>query len=239
MTFDVTGLLIFLLAVVPGFLAQQARSLLIPRSLRTQSILEETGNYVFNSVLVHLLLLGGFRVCLGLLRSPAPGALGLAIAQKQFGPWAWQHRYLIAFYFVASLVLGSLLGVLRGIAERDRAIGTLLADIPWLSQFLVRLGVLSFLEEAPVWYEALKQKARHERTFVAVRMKDGKGFYTGELKSYGIVSDSERNKDFLLVNVAYKTTEEGRYVPMDADGVLLNFADAESVAFIKDINPEE
>jgi hypothetical protein len=198
MTFDVTGLLLFLLAVVPGFLAQHARSLLIPRSLRTQSILEETGNYVLNSVLVHLLLLGGFRVCLRLLGSPTPGALGLAIAQKQFGPWAWQHRYLIAFYFVASLVLGFLLGALRGIAERDRAIGTWLADIPWLSQFLVRVGVLSFLEEAPVWYEALKQKARQERTFVEVRMKDGKGFYTGELKSYGIVSDSERNKDFLL-----------------------------------------
>lgn len=239
MTFDVTGLLIFLLAVVPGFLAQQARSLLIPRSLRTQSILEETGNYVLNSVLVHLLLLIGFRVGLGLAGSPTPAALALAIAQKQFGPWAWQHRYLIASYFVASLVLGFLLGVSRGIAERDRVIGTWLADIPWLSQFLVRLGVLSFLEEAPVWYEALKQKTRQERTFVEVRMKDGKGFYTGELKSYGIVSDSERNKDFLLVNVAHKTSEEGRYVQLDADGVLLNFADAESVAFIKDTSPQE
>src|SRR5258707_4218717 len=36
------------LAIVPGFLAQQARTLLIPRSLRTQSVLEETGNYVLN-----------------------------------------------------------------------------------------------------------------------------------------------------------------------------------------------
>jgi len=65
MTFDVTGLLIFLLAIVPGFLAQQARTLLIPRSLRTQSVLEETGNYVLNSILVHLFLLASFRVVLG------------------------------------------------------------------------------------------------------------------------------------------------------------------------------
>jgi hypothetical protein len=238
MTFDVTGLLIFLLAVVPGFLAQQARSLLIPRSLRTQSVLEETGNYVLNSVLVHVFLLATFRAFLALVRSLTPAALGLAIAQKQLGTWAWQHRYLIASYFVASLLSGFVLGVIRGIAERDRRIGTWLADNRLLSQFLVRLGILTFLEEAPVWYEALKQKTRHERTFVEVRMKEGKGFYTGELKSYGIVSDSERDKDFLLVNVAYKATESGQYIRIDADGVLLNFADAESVAFIKELNAQ-
>jgi hypothetical protein len=235
MTFDVTGLLIFLLAIVPGFLAQQARSRLVPRPLRSQSALEETGNYVLNSVLVHLFLLAGFRGSFALIGSPTPAALGLAIAQKQFGSWAWQHRYLIASYFVASLILGLVLGVFRGIAERNGLIGTWLANRGWLSRFLVRLGFFSFLGEAPVWYEALKQKTRQERTFVEVKMKEGRGFYAGELKSYGIVSDSERNKDFLLVNAAYKTTEEGRYVPMDADGVLLNFADAESVAFIKEI----
>jgi hypothetical protein len=70
-------------------------------------------------------------------------------------------------------------------------------------------------------------------------MKDGKGFCTGELKSYGIVSDSERDNDFQLVNVAYKGAGEGEYVRMEVDGVLLNFADAESVAFIKDTNPEK
>jgi hypothetical protein len=83
MTFDVTGLLIFLLAIVPGFLAQQARSFLVPRSLRTKSVLEETGNYVLNSILVNLLLLGSFRLVLGMVRSPAPSTLGVAMAQKQ------------------------------------------------------------------------------------------------------------------------------------------------------------
>ncbi len=233
MTFDVTGLLIFLLAIVPGFLAQQARSLLVPRSLRTKSVLEETGNYALNSILVHLILLGSFRLVLGILRSAAPAALDVAMAQKQLPGWAWEHRYLIVFYYVASLLLGSILGAFRGILERDRRIGTWLADSRWLSPLLVRLGVLAFLEEAPVWYEALRQKSRNERTFVEVKMKQGGGFYTGGLKSYGIVSDSERNKDFLLVNVAYKKTEENTYTPMEADGVLLNFADAESVAVIK------
>jgi len=67
-------------------------------------------------------------------------------------------------------------------------------------------------------------------------MKQGAGFYTGELKSYGIVSDSERNKDFLLVTSAYKKSEESAYVSMDVDSVLLNFADAESMAVIKEKN---
>lgn len=33
---------------------------------------------------------------------------------------------------------------------------------------------------------------------VDVKMKEGGEFYTGELKSYGIVTDSERNEGFLL-----------------------------------------
>src|SRR5260221_3330996 len=56
MTFDVTGLLIFLLAVIPGFLAHQARSRLVPRTLRNLSVLEETRNYIFNGVVVHAVL---------------------------------------------------------------------------------------------------------------------------------------------------------------------------------------
>ncbi len=98
--------------------------------------------------------------------------------------------------------MGSVLGAIRGISERDRRIGTWPAESRWLSPSLVRFGVLAFLEEARVWY--------------------------------GIVSDSEPNKDFLLVNAAYKKTEESAYVPMDVDGVLLNFAGAESMAVIKE-----
>jgi Family of unknown function (DUF6338) len=234
MTFDITGLLIFLLAIVPGFIAQQTRSRLVPRSLRTQSVLEETGNYVFNSIVVHLILFASFRVALAVFRSVTPVSLGAAIAQKQLPAWAWQHRYLIAVYYIASLLFGCVLGVLRGVAERDTRIGSWLADNRFLRPLLLRLGVRAFLEEAPVWYEALREKTRDERTFVEVRMKQNGGFYTGELKSYGIVPDSEPNKDFLLVNAAYKKQESDTYVSLAADGVLLNFADAESISFIKE-----
>ena len=55
--------------------------------------------------------------------------------------------------------------------------------------------------------------------------------------SYGIVSDSDPNKDFLLVNAAFKKHARDVYVALDADGVLLNFADAESLSFIKQSPP--
>jgi hypothetical protein len=233
MTFDITGLLIFLLAIVPGFIAHQARSRLVPRSLRDQSVLEETGNYVFNSIVVHLILLVAFSVTLAVSRSVAPASFGAAIVQKQLTVWAWEHRYLVAVYYIASLLLGCVFGLMRGLAERDRRIGTWLADNRLLRSLLLRLGVRALLEETPVWYDALQAKARHEHTFVEVRMKENGGFYAGELKSFGIVPDSEPNKDFLLVNVSYKREEADTYASMDVDGVLLNFADAESLSFIK------
>ncbi len=237
MTFDITGLLIFLLAIVPGFIAHQARSRLVPRSLRDQSVLEETGNYVFNSIVVHLILLAVFRETLAVFRSVTPAGLGAAIVQKQLTVWAWQHRYLVAAYYVTSLLLGCILGVLRGVAERDRRIGTWLADNRFLRPLLLRLGIRALLQEAPVWYDALRAKTGDERTFVEVRMKENGGFYAGELKSFGIVSDSEPNKDFLLVNVSYKKEEADTYANLNVDGVLINFVDAESLSFIKQTTP--
>jgi hypothetical protein len=112
MTFDVTGLLILLLAIVPWIPRPTSPLLFSPTFLRTKNVLEETGNYVLNSILVHLLLLGSFRLVLGIVRSPAPSTLGAAMAQKQLASWARQHRYLIVFYYIASLLLGSVLGAI-------------------------------------------------------------------------------------------------------------------------------
>ena len=187
--------------------------------------------------MVHLVLLGSFRVAFVVFRSEAPATLGAAIAQKQLPDWAWQHRYLVLFYYFASMLLGCVLGTLRGVAEREGRIGAWLADNRFLRPLLLHLGVRAFLEEAPVWYEALREKTRDEHTFVQVKMKQDGGFYTGELKSYGIVSDSDPNKDFLLVNVSYKKQGNDAYVKLDADGLLLNFADAESISFIKQTTP--
>jgi hypothetical protein len=101
---------------------------------------------------VHLVLLGSSRVAFVVFHGGIPASLGAAITQ-QLPDWFWQHRYLILFYYIASLLSG-------GVAERDARIGAWLADNRFLRPLLLRLGVRAFLEEAPVWYEVLREKAR-------------------------------------------------------------------------------
>lgn len=67
MALDATGILVFLLAIIPGFVAQQARHSIIPRSVQPKSVLEETGDYVLNSVFTHVCLLIAFRLAISLL----------------------------------------------------------------------------------------------------------------------------------------------------------------------------
>lgn len=70
MTFDGKGILIFLLAIVPGFVAQQSRYSITPRSVQPRTVLEETTDYVLNSVFTHGFLLIVFRLAFSLF-SPA------------------------------------------------------------------------------------------------------------------------------------------------------------------------
>lgn len=64
-------------------------------------------------------------------------------------------------------------------------------------------------------------------------MKSGAGFYTGQLESYGILDDSEREKDFYLVRAHYKVSVQDKYQRLHGDGVLLNFGDVESIQVTK------
>ena len=60
-------------------------------------------------------------------------------------------------------------------------------------------------------------------------MKDNAGFYTGELKSYGILDDSQKSKDFYLVNVYFKQSRLDTYIRLKCEGVLLNFDDVTTI----------
>jgi hypothetical protein len=89
------------------------------------------------------------------------------------------------------------------------------------------------LKEEPVWYEVLRQRSRNELTFLQIRMKAAGGFFTGELKMFAIVDDPVRQKDIYLVNAFYKKQEQDSYVPIESDGVLLNFGDIDAIQVIK------
>jgi hypothetical protein len=236
MAFDVTGLLIFLLAIVPGLLAQQSRHLIVPRSLEQKGTLEQTGEYVIDSALVHLFFLTLFRIALPLLDPAALLSMRQAVLDHTLPPWGWNHIYLLTAYFVLTLFGGFLLGFLRGVLALNQPVRKILGGFGWFSRLLKQLDIPSFLQAEPVWYGVLRQSAKNEQTFVQVRMKNGAGYYTGELKSYGIVDDFKRDKDFYLVNVFFKGTEQEAYRKLNVDGILLNFADAYSIEITKTIS---
>ncbi|PYU19726.1 MAG: hypothetical protein DMG30_23340, partial [Acidobacteria bacterium] len=117
MTFDVTGLLIFLLAIVPGILTQQSRYLIVPRSLEKKSAVEETGEYVINSIIIHVLFLTLFWIVLSVGRPALSLGLSEAFQQKRIREWLWSQPYqpyLSVSYFLASLIGGYLFGFVRG-----------------------------------------------------------------------------------------------------------------------------
>src|SRR5271168_1272252 len=94
---------------------------------------------------------------------------------------------------------------------------------------LRRLGVPGFLREEPVWYSVLKRETAATQVFLEVEMKSGAGFYTGRLRSYGILDDSVKSKDFYLEDVHFKEARLAPFTPIDCDGLLLNFEDVASI----------
>ncbi len=69
--------------------------------------------------------------------------------------------------------------------------------------------------------------------FLEVEMKNNAGFYTGELKSYGILDDSEKSKDFYLESVHFKQNRSDSYISLKCDGILLNFEDVASILVVR------
>src|ERR1700675_3384385 len=146
MTFDVTGLLIFLLAVIPGFLAEQTRHSIVPRSLQKKSAIEETGQYVIDSLLIHFLLLMVFRLLLSWIDPSALEALGQAITEKKLIGWGWEHHYLVLTYFVLSLIGGFFFGLLRGVLSLNQPFRRKLGSFLLISRLLEGIGLYSFLQ---------------------------------------------------------------------------------------------
>ena len=88
--------------------------------------------------------------------------------------------------------------------------------------------------EEPIWYEAFNIATdgfTRSRPLVLVKMKRGDIYY-GALASYPILPDSQRAKDFLIVDATYAPSGGGSYdLSAGAGGgtVLLNSADVDSI----------
>lgn len=229
MQFDVSGFLIFLCFILPGFLAQRARYSLAPRSLKPVSPIAEVGEYVLAGVWVHVFLIAAFKLYLSFFEKEYLTAL---VNTLHYGSPSTFLRVYSAFlfdYLVVSLAVGYCFGFIQGWLIIKQPIRSWIAKRPLPKRMLKALGVSGFLREDPVWYFVLKQTSAATMVFLQVEMKNDAGIYTGRLASYGILDDSVKSKDFYLEDVYFRPNRSASFVPLDCDGVLLNFEDADAI----------
>lgn len=233
MQFDVTGLLIFLAFILPGFVAQKAQYSVIPRSLKPLSSIGEVGEFVLTGVWIHLLLVIVLRAYFWIFAERYFAVLENTFYYGTHAGFLWGHRLLILTYFISSLVVGYVIGFAQGIFVLKQPIRNWLVRNRFSKRILLRLGVPGFLQDDPVWYFVLKQRSPDTMVFLEVEMKDDAGLYAGTLRSYGILDDSVKSKDFYLEDVYFKESRSGIFVKLECDGMLLNFEDALTVRVVK------
>lgn len=225
MQFDVTGFLIFLGFIPPGFLAQRARYSLAPRFLKPLSPVAEVGDFVLASVWAHAFLLVVIRFYFCVFQKQYFAGLVNTFYYGALPKFLWTYRVLIFIYLLLSLVVGYCFGFVQGWSIIKQPIRSWIVREQFPSRILRKLGIPGFLQEDPVWYFVLKQKSPFTMVFLKVEMKNGAGIYTGRLRSYGILDDSMKSKDFYLEDVHFKQNRSDSFSPLDCDGLLVNFED--------------
>jgi uncharacterized protein DUF6338 len=238
MQFDVTGFLIFLGFILPGFLAQRARYSLAPRSLKPLSPVAEVGEFVLAGVWVHAFLLIVVRLYFYFFEKPYFAILLNTFYYSAPSRFLWSYRGFVFGYLVASLALGYCFGFVHGWSIIRQPIRSWIVRGQLPSRLLTKLGISGFLQEDPVWYFVLKQNSPLTMVFLEIEMKNGAGIYTGRLRSYGILDDSVKSKDFYLEDVYFKQGRSDRFSALNCDGLLVNFEDVASIQVRKG-EPEE
>ncbi len=236
---DFSGLLIFLVLVVPGVIARKARDAITPRSLKPQSAVAELGDYVLDSVFVHLLLLAVTGGALAVAARSFFDQLGGDLAANSLSDVVVRHPRLAFSYLLLSFPAGYVFGFVRGWQIMRQPIRSRMFENGATRRLFGALGITSFLAENPVWYDVFAQQRRNQNVFVEVEMKEGHGLYTGLMKAYGILDDSEKCKDFYVVQPYFRSRASDPYDPLNCDGVLLNFVDVASIRIKKEEFPTQ
>jgi hypothetical protein len=241
--FDVSTILLVIVAVIPGLFAQRTRNQLVPRSFAPQGASAELAELVALGVATHGILAfftATFFLLTGWIYKSQPDYYFLKLDSLIVSQWISQHlveTWLIASSYVfASFILSHWLGFLYGIWRSNSPLTTwLFAKATWLR----RLGVTGLLGERPIIYEVLNPALDREGTksvFVELEMKDGLGFYSGQLSQFAIVKDDEPHKPVYLIDVWYKKERDDDYVPVETDGIMIDLADAVTL-LVKQVDP--
>jgi hypothetical protein len=244
MDIDLSKVVLIVLAVLPGYLARRGSDRVIPRSQRNKGATEEIAEFLIFSVVAHFvlaLLYSCFWIVVGLLsQHSALFFIGdwLPLTPddllKRLGgiPAAY-----LAVYLILSLGVGWFLGLGRGLLDAWRApdwIGRMLGIVNSpLGHFWSKYIERFLITGRPIIYNALfpdlDANGDRKDVFIEALLKDNQGSITGRVASFSIANDEEKHKLIYVEDVYKKVPGSSQYERLDADGILLDTADALTV----------
>jgi hypothetical protein len=232
--FDVSTILLAILAVIPGLFAQRTRNQLVPRSFASQGASAELAELVALGIATHGIL--GFLAAfffglLGWIEKRSPDYYFSFFDSLIDSRWFSQHvveTFLLAStYIFFSFFFSHWIGFVYGAWRSNSPLTTrLFAKASWLRK---KFGVTGLLGERPIIYEVLNPSLDSDGTksvFVELEMKGEVGFYSGQLSQFAIVKDEDPHKPIFLIDVWYKQGRSDDYVQVETDGIMIDLADA-------------
>ena len=240
MKIDISTVLLVVLCVIPGLFAQRSRNLVCPRSFDEQGASAELGELVALGISTH-----GILLCLASLV-----LLILGFCHGHFTSYfftkldAWPVQLWTSRHPIETLLFGTLyvfisfafshwFGLVYGVWRFRIPVTSLILGKSnfFTAKFLKRLGVNGLLGERPILYEAFRPRRRIEDglenlVFVEVELKDNLGFYAGQLSQFAIIKDDEPHKPIYLISAFFKLRRTDTYEAVDADGILIDLAEA-------------
>ena len=234
MKFDLSTILLIVVAVIPGLFAQRTRNQIVPRSFAPKGASAELAELVALGVATHgvlAFLLATILLFVGWFRKADPDYFFSKFDSLIASQWFSQHiveTSLIAFsYIFVSFFVSHWLGFIYGLLRLNSPVTTkLFANATWLRKWF---GVTGLLGERPIIYEVLNPALDHgtaKAVFVEVEMKDSLGFYSGQLSQFAILRDEEPHKPIFLIDVWFKKDRGDAYESVKTDGIMIDLAEA-------------
>jgi hypothetical protein len=244
MDIDLYKVVSIVLAVLPGYLARRGRDRVIPCTQRKKGATEEVAEFLIYSVAAHfilLLLYCVFWILAGFLcRQSAlffiAGWLLLAPSDLMKKLDGIPAGYLV-LYLVLSLGMGWFLGLGRGLIDAwhvaELVAGKLGFENSAFERFWAKHVERFLITGRPIIYNALlpdlDETGGRRDVFVEIDLKDNQGSITGRVASFSIANDEESHKLIYLKEVYRRKLQDAPYEKLDADGMLVDFADAITV----------
>jgi hypothetical protein len=241
MDIDLSKVVLIILAVLPGYLALRGSDRVIPRTQRKKGATEEVAEFLIFSVLAHsvvAVLCILFWMLAGLLckhsalfflhgwLQPAPAELLRKLGGIPAG--------YLAIYFFLALGIGWLLGLGRGLFDAWRPIEQVarklgILDTP-IGHFWSKYVERFLITGRPIIYDALfpdlDEDGDPKQVFAEIVLKEHQGTITGRVASFSIANDEECHKLIYLEDVYQTKPGSSIYKKIDADGLLVDIADA-------------